>query len=190
MSNIILSILIRTIPGREAKLKELMDILNPQKNDEVEILIDDTYPMMMGTKCNKLVADSKGEYVVFIDDDDLVPHYYVKTFINAIKESRPDCISIEGICMRVDLGNQIVYKYVQALHNKVWAFETPTLLRTDLTQIGAVKKSISLQCPFPDIMYYEDRYFAESLKKVAKTEVHLLEIMYIHRYTPTKEYKI
>jgi glycosyltransferase involved in cell wall biosynthesis len=184
-----LSILIRTIPGREAKLADLLSVLNPQLTPEVEVIVDDTYPQTMGAKGNVLVSNAKGEYVVFIDDDDLVPDYYVARFLEVINRDHPDCISIEGVCHLMPEGGREIYRYRQALHNQVWGFMTPTLLLTDLTQIGAVKRSISLQCPFPDIQYYDDRVFAEQLKTVAKSESHIRETMYIHQYTPVKEYK-
>lgn len=183
-----LSILIRTIPGREAKLQELLEVIYPQvKAEDVEIIIDDTYPLMMGTKCNRLVEKAQGEYVVFIDDDDLVPEYYVQKFLDAMA-TKPDCISIEGVCRRQDMDNKEIYRYVQGLHFK-WEFVNDTLLTTNVTQIAAVKKSISVQCPFPDIMYYEDRFFADQLDKIAKSEVHIKQTMYVHRYSPVKEYK-
>jgi glycosyltransferase involved in cell wall biosynthesis len=183
-----LSILIRTIPQRASLLKEILGLLEKQKTPEVEILVDDTYPQMMGTKCNNMVKAATGEYVAFIDDDDLVPDNYVQSLLNAM-ETKPDVISFEGMCVDAKTG-EAQYRYIQRLHANKWRFEPDGHLEQDVTGIAAIRREVALQAPYPDVMYYEDRGFAENLKLVAKTEVHLPNILYIHRYTPIKDYQI
>jgi glycosyltransferase involved in cell wall biosynthesis len=46
-------------------------------------------------KRNELLDRAKGDYVVFIDDDDLVPSYYIYELLKAI-EAKPDCVGFDG----------------------------------------------------------------------------------------------
>ncbi len=182
-----LSILIRTIPQRKHLLDELLAVLNQQKTENVEIIIDDEYPKFTGKKNNDLILASYGNYVCFVDDDDLVPEYYVEKLLEAIKEN-PDVITLEGWCEQTHAPE---YRYIQTLHNKGWTYDDNGTLLCDATNISAVKREIALQCKVPDdMMYFEDRNYADILKTIAKTEIHISDIMYIHRYKTEKEYKI
>ena len=75
-----LSILICTLPERKAYLARLLGILSPQViQGKVEVLTDDTPRGVIttGQKRNNLLNRAKGKYIVFIDDDDMVPGHYV-----------------------------------------------------------------------------------------------------------------
>ena len=181
-----LSILIRTIPQRAALLQEILAVLEPQLTNEVELLTDPTFPQIMGTKCNNMLRQANGEYVAFVDDDDLVPDYYVAKFLEAIDRHHPDIVSIEGQCYQ----EEGTYRYIQTLHSPVWAFGKDGMLHQPCTGICAVKRDLAIKAGYEDVMYYEDRGFSERIKQHAKTEHHLPWIMYIHRYTPVKDYQI
>ena len=92
-----LSILILTVVGRESMLNELLNVINSQKKDDIEILIEnDNGKMKLGRKRNNLIDRAIGDYIVFVDDDDMVPDYYVSEILKGI-ESQPDCCSLEGV---------------------------------------------------------------------------------------------
>lgn len=66
-----LSILIPTVPRRKAHLERLLATLEPQLTDEVELLVlMDNKKSLIGSKRQKMIDISQGEYIVFIDDDD------------------------------------------------------------------------------------------------------------------------
>ncbi len=94
-----LSILIPTLEERIISLKELTDQLYKQigESKEVEILINsDNRQKSIGQKRNELLKQAKGDYIVFIDDDDRVPSYYIEEIFTAIKDD-PDCVGINGV---------------------------------------------------------------------------------------------
>lgn len=96
-----LSILIPTLNEPESirYLKRLRSILDPQVAKypgEVEIKIHDAgRSMPTGTKRNELIANSDGEFIVFIDCDDWVCDTYVSDIMQAL-ESNPDCVNFRG----------------------------------------------------------------------------------------------
>jgi len=93
-----LSILIPTLIERVESLKALYDSLTDQiGNKDVEIILNsDDRQKTIGQKRNELISKAKGDYIVFVDDDDRVPDYYVEKILKAI-ETNPDCVGIEGV---------------------------------------------------------------------------------------------
>lgn len=93
----------------EKYVGELLDVLEKQINDQVEvILVDDGSTKPFESKYNWLQVYRKenggcasarnyglerasGEYVQFIDSDDLVPDYFIETLLQAF-ENKPDVI--------------------------------------------------------------------------------------------------
>ena len=74
-----LSILICSLASRADKLQRLMNVLQPQINDSVELLVKtDNGEMPIGKKRNLLLEEASGAYIAFVDDDDLVSEDYVK----------------------------------------------------------------------------------------------------------------
>ena len=107
-----LSILICTLPNRIGYLSQLLQVLTPQRTDEVEVLVEsDNGSMTTGMKRNILLHSSKGKYVVFIDDDDMVAPTYVKDILMAA-ESNPDAIVFNGIMTTngVDVSESIIVR--------------------------------------------------------------------------------
>lgn len=95
----------------EPYTSELLDALNPQVNDDVEvILVDDGSPVKFetfykwckvihqknggcSTARNKGLDKAKGDYISFIDADDIVPDYYIGKILQKIKDE-PDVIEL------------------------------------------------------------------------------------------------
>lgn len=73
-------ILIPTVESRTKLLCELLDILSPQLDDDVEVLAyRDNREAGVGFKRNYLVSVADADYVSHVDDDDLVPDDFVST---------------------------------------------------------------------------------------------------------------
>src|SRR5574341_337913 len=80
---ILLSILVPTIPGREKKLASLLASLDAQvkHRSDIELLVlRDNRSMTIGEKRNKMIALARGDYCVFVDDDDDVAADSITSF--------------------------------------------------------------------------------------------------------------
>jgi glycosyltransferase involved in cell wall biosynthesis len=175
-----LSILICTIPERINKFNTLLEKLNLQSSNlETEILFDNSPKgtITIGGKRNNLLNKAKGEYVVFIDDDDDVSNEYISELINAI-EKNPDCIGFQIACdidgkkysaassMKYDWKEDVDgYKYVRSIYHK-----TP------------VKREISLKCMFPDKSFGEDYEYSIRLKQHLKSEIFINKVLYYYNF--------
>jgi len=89
-----LTIAILSIPERLHMLQKLLNELVHQSfNKPVEILyIGDNMSMTVGDKRNIALDSFKGEYIAFVDDDDMISEDYIDSLLEAI-ETSPDVIT-------------------------------------------------------------------------------------------------
>lgn len=176
----ILSILIATIPSRLDKLDSLMSCLNPQWDrmpELVEVIIDPVISYNIGTKRNKLLEKAKGDYIVFIDDDDHITKNYVKLILDAT-EKKPDCIGISGWITTNGLKSKqwhISKDYGRWFERNGIYYRTPN-------HISPVKRELALKAGFPEIEFGEDSEYSKRLLPLLKTEVKIKGNIYHYDY--------
>lgn len=182
----ILSILTATLPERATYLKRLADLLNPQiANKDVEWLVDPRpRHVPTGRKRNDLISQSKGDYVCFIDDDDIITRNYVALILEALN-GKPDVVTFEGWYTengrnRVDWVIKLGEKYEARHENgKYMFFRFPN-------HLSVIKKSIARAVPFPHIYQGEDYQWAVKIQPFLKTSVHIPEKIYHYDFRTNK----
>lgn len=198
----ILSILICHLKSRAALLERLMARLRPQLKDpecasiisksglppsvsgmdftsigDVEVLIDaDEKEITTGQKRNRLLARATGDYICFVDDDDLVPVDYCKKIIKAINSTnpRPDVIGFEGTLIRKNQPNR---RFIHSMKHSTW-FEKDKVYYRCPNHLNPVKRELALQVMFPDKTIGEDHDYSKNLHPLLKTEVYVQGSMY------------
>lgn len=166
-----LSILIATMPSRSESLDLLLKILGPQIIDKcIEICTDDSMEYNIGVKRNKLLERAKGEYIVFIDDDDHIPPYYIEEIMNALA-SKPDCVGIQGV---VTTNGKDHKKWFISKDYKEW-FEKNNIYYRTPNHISPVKRELAIKARFPEISFGEDYGYSMNLLPLLKTEVKINE---------------
>ena len=178
-----LSILICTLPERIGYLSLLLQALSPQKTDEVEILTEsDNGTISTGRKRNILLQRSKGKYVVFIDDDDMIAPTYVKDILTAA-ESNPDAIVFNGIMTTngTDERKWFISKDYSYEAKNVAYYRYPN-------HIVPRRREIALAFPFQDIRIGEDYAWATAIHnaKLIKTEVKIEKELYHYQFRTNK----
>lgn len=179
-----LSILVATIPERKSQFRRLMAHLEGMAEDEpVEILSDDAPKgdISIGSKRQRLLERATGRYVVFIDDDDWVPLYYVPEILDAI-EQRPDCI---GFLIEVHGLSRVVQRAAASDRYDTWASNADgyDYVRT-IYHKTPVKREHALAIGYADMRFAEDKDYSDRLKAsgLLKSEVFINRTMYIYRY--------
>lgn len=182
-----LSILTCTIPERAHYLKRLSDIINPQLENinNVQWLVDPAPKYIpTGTKRNNLINEAKGEYVCFVDDDDILTSNYVSLILEALN-SKPDVVTFEGWYTengrnRVDWVIKLGEKYEARHENgKYMFFRFPN-------HLSVIKKSIASRVKFPQIHQGEDYAWAVKIQPYLKTSVHIPHRIYHYDYQSNK----
>lgn len=184
---IVLSILIPTLHKRKGLLSKLMSELNRQRTDEIEILTyaDDGH-ITTGRKRNDLIKQSNGNYVVFVDDDDMVAPTYIADILEAAKQN-PDCITFRGWMetdnqCRTEFRLSIKYPYAAGTENgKQIYFRYPN-------HITPILRDIAVKFPFPNVTIGEDYQWATAIHNAGalKTEVHINKQLYFYQYKTVK----
>jgi hypothetical protein len=174
-----LSILIPSTVSRKEMTDILIDNLSNQilSNHLVEI-ISDWHPYnCVGKKRNDLLKKSQGEYIVFVDSDDLISINYVSSILKAI-ESKPDCVGINGI---ITFNGCHEKKWFISKEYGSWYEKNNIYYRTP-NHISPVKRELALQAGFPEISFGEDAEYSRRLLPLLKTETIINEPIYHYRY--------
>lgn len=171
------------MPARKESFYKLLDSLNYQlcTTQGVEILSDDSMSYNIGIKRNALLKRAKGEYVVFIDDDDEVSPDYINLILIAIKFN-PDCIGINGSITTNGLNSM---KWYISMFYKRWFTNKGIYYRTP-NHISPVKRELALQAMFPEISHAEDYEYSMRLLPLLKTEYIISEPIYTYKYISNK----
>lgn len=173
-----LSILICSLQERQEKLNRLMEVLKPQINDEVEVIIkSDSRQMSIGTKRNSLLNEAKGEYIAFIDDDDVVSADYVNKILSAI-ESKPDCCGIQGT---ITFQGRCPRTFIHSLEYANW-FEKDNIYYRCPNHLNPVKRELALKVGFKEVNFGEDRDYSTRLFPLLKTEIMISDSIYYYLF--------
>lgn len=179
--------------SRQEKLKRLLDVLLPQAekagNAEV-VALHNFGERHVGEYRQALLESAGGEYVSYVDDDDMVEPDFVPVIMEAMA-GRPDYIAFQH-AYYVD-GNRWPLPVITGLELGGWYDVLPSLDRLgveprgqqapgmyrDVTHINPVKASIARQAVFgtwpgkPD-----DRRYVETIRRLARTQVSIPRVLY------------
>lgn len=202
-----ISILIPTIPSRESSLNNLLKILLPQMstfttsisyddgnpiskyhnfNSEI-IVYSDNKKITTGEKRNRLLKIAKGKYVIYIDDDDEVPNYYINELKKAC-DSDSDCFAINGK-MTTDGQKEIKWRLSKDYDNITIKENGVDVYLRKTNHITGVKRELALLAPFPNKSNAEDKGYSDALNPFLKTEYKIELPMYHYKFsTKNKEY--
>ncbi len=191
-----LSILIAALHKREKSLRELLDILHRQifalaNPWRVEIHVArDSGELPVGAKRQSLLRQARGEFVCFIDDDDLVAPTYIADILNAI-DRRPgaDCVVFAGR-LEVDgrfagpFDYSITHQHYYQIGNRY--FRTPN-------HLCPVRRDLAIQVGFKAVNCGEDTDYARRLYPLLKTQAEIAatdgtgekKTLYHYRFSPT-----
>jgi hypothetical protein len=188
MSDILLSICIPTVVGREEKLQKLLDNLGTQIHEHnlfqfVEIIVDkDNKEVSIGEKRDRMYKGCSGLFSVQIDDDDDVAKDYLITIMENMDE-RVDCIGYQELCIMDGKKKKSDF----SIKYDTWKENTFALngfhhLRTPFCK-SPIKTTICKFVGVKDMRFGEDHDFAKRVKQYLRTETYINKEMYIYQYT-------
>lgn len=181
------SILICTLQRRRHYLEKLIVCLKPQVPTDccIEILFEeDCGELPIGAKRNNLLERSKGKFVAFIDDDDLVSDDYVAKILNVIR-NHPD-VQVIGMSLIMTTNGIEPEKSFHSLQYKSWwdCTDTETGRKKyfrNPNHLNPVLRELALKVKFPDgSSHGEDRDYSMRLLPLLEREVNIPEPIYFY----------
>lgn len=160
-------------------LAELVAILGPQLVPDSEHLVDDG-DGSVGAKRNRLLAKATGDYVAFVDDDDLVSTNYVADILASI-EHNPDCVGMVGLLMRDGI---IVGAFEHSIRYHAWEDRGPSAAPRWVrppNHLNPVRRDLAIATGFLDINHGEDQDYSMRLAPMLNIEKMAPEVLYLYR---------
>jgi hypothetical protein len=176
------TILVPTIPQREHLLMRLFDVLIPQLDEHrgaVRVLAwRNAGVPTLGEIRDGLVAEAGSEYVSFVDDDDLVPDYYVAEIVKALA-TRPDHVGFQLDYSTNGVGHEIVD---HSMRHGRWQRNGDGQLVRDLTHIDPIRRDLAMRGTFVThrLKRAEDRHWVKQVRNHLATEVYIDKVMYYY----------
>lgn len=175
-----LSLLIASVFERRDHLTRLLAALVPQaidSLDRVELLISsDNKQKPIGEKRQELLEHASGEYVCFIDDDDMVSDEYVKKVLPLL-----DGVDYIGFRLQLYLNGKPQKPTVHSIRFGGVSEDDGGYYR-DISHLNPIKRSIALAGFFGGGNKEDDRWASAIREKgLVKTEHFIDEVMY-HYY--------
>lgn len=182
------SILVLTQPSRTEFLKRLMENLSPQveKFPDVEVVVtlfDARFSI--GKNRGRMIDAAAGEYVNFVDDDDLVAEDYVASI-------RPLLDGTDYVGFLAKFHRDGVYCGKLSFHSldfKRWSDNAYGYFR-DISHLNPMRKALAVAGRMGDHegLVREDFFWAERLRAmgILKTENFVPKPMYLVYYRSNK----
>lgn len=168
------SILIATVPARSNLLCRLLYVLYPQLTDDIELVVDGRDITPIGKKRQRMVESSSGEYLSFIDDDDLVAEDYVKTLLPLM-----DGVDYVGFKLQYYANGVADKPTFHDLKYDTWSEDHNGYYR-GVTHLNPIRSDIAKQVKFSG-GFGEDKRWADSVQKLCHSSNYTPRTMY-HYY--------
>lgn len=132
----------------------------------------------IGRKRNDLLALAQGEYVCFVDDDDMVTDDYVSSLLAGIS-SGADVVTFD-VAVTLNGGQPFLARYSKdfAASRKLEG-----LWERLPNHLMAVRREMAVQTGFPDVHVGEDADYAARLYPLLRTEHRIERVLYHYRYS-------
>ncbi len=186
-TDILLSVLIPSIPSRFALAQKLFQNLESQVSDSpVEILmLVDNKSLSIGAKREALMQSCKGSFVAYADDDDEIAPNYISEIVSAVQENPSvDVITfkqntvLDGKKFTVDFDlNCKVPEQAQLMYDGNFR----DIKRPPWT-VCAWRTSLAKKYHFPDTGFDEDWQWVQQLMSEAKTQHKIDSVLHTYRY--------
>jgi glycosyltransferase involved in cell wall biosynthesis len=151
-------LLIPTMPARQVLLARLFDRLLPQLAGHPSVgYFTDDGPGTIGAKRQRMMENSKANYIAFIDDDDMISEDYIERILPLLVSS-PDCV---GLIVHVTMDgvpwspSPLFQHSLQWRANESWSGNTRTP-----HHLCPLRRDLALRSRFPDKSWGEDYSFA------------------------------
>lgn len=178
-----LSILVATVGQRQERFTNLLTELLKQAYEhegEVEIVAYwNNGELPMSTIRQKLVEEASGDYTCFVDDDDMVPPYYVGEILKATEKD----VDYVGWQMQYYNNGELAKPTFHSLVYDSW-YEDDKGYYRDVSHLNPIKHTIALEVSFEaPAGTPEDALWATRIAPYLNVESYINKVMYFYQHS-------
>ncbi|ASD53408.1 glycosyltransferase [Mycobacterium phage Lucky2013] len=149
------------------------------ERERVEIIVlTDNKKRPIGDKRNQMLALAQGEYVAFVDDDDVLEDTYLRSLLLSTAFGA-DVITFQ-VSVTINGGPA-----KKCIYSKDFAQDAnfPTRYERLPNHLMCVKRDLALSVGFPEVNCGEDSSYAKALHPLLKTEHAIDRVLYHYVYS-------
>lgn len=170
------NILIATLGQRGDRFKRLIDILMPQvdkcNGDVIVTALWNNGEHSLSHIRQSLIEHADGEYVSFVDDDDVLPHYFVDEIVK-----RLDGVDYVGWQMQTYIDGNPLKPTFHSLRYDHWWDDANGYYR-DVSHLNPVRLQLARQADFRRTTPPEDVAWCDQMRGLVVTEHYIDRVMY------------
>lgn len=177
------NILIATLGERRDRFARLLDQLLPQVEAYPEVTVTALWnngEEGIGEIRHRLLAQSRSDYVSFVDDDDEVPDYFVRRVVEVLTAEEPDYVGwtmqcyVDGVKMK-PTRHSIIFDG--------WTEDENGYYR-DVSHLNPIRTEIARRGDFR-VELPEDRSWAAQVAPFLHYETYVTDVMYHYHSSST-----
>jgi cellulose synthase/poly-beta-1,6-N-acetylglucosamine synthase-like glycosyltransferase len=176
-----LSVLICSLPSRLDRLDKVVTEINRQSiGQDVEILyLGDNKSMSVGEKRNMLMYISSGDYVCFVDDDDMVTSDYIAKIMKGV-EGEPDVFCFNVLKKKTMKDGSVTEQLM--IHKKQHGknHNADGMMKMIPGHLNVFRRELAMREPFPNKNLSEDHAWATKILPFIEKEEMIDEVLYIY----------
>ena len=173
-----LSVLICTASERvRTFLPQCIEELDRQCKDYPDVefyYLGDNCKLRVGAKRHILLQIAQGEYVVFVDDDDIIVPDYISSIYEALNGSD---VIVFDVAVSVNGSPYKPVKYDIAFKNDK---DLPNRYERLPNHLMVVKRELALKASYPNMQNRKDAVYAKNLQPLLKTQNRINKTLYYY----------
>lgn len=139
------------------------------------LILCDNRQRTIGAKRQALVETARGDYIAFVDDDDLVAPDYVHALLEAMRQA-PDVVTFRQRAVYNGQETEVHFH----LGTGDGAFVPGGVTKRDAWHVCAWRREVVAGCVFGESNYGEDLVWARQARKRARHSMHIPKVL--HEY--------
>jgi hypothetical protein len=177
------------MPDRREQRRRVLMLLEPQleRYDDIELLIlEDNCKRKYGPKLQAMVDIAQGDYISFIDDDDLVSERYVELIYPHLNGT-VDCVGFTG---HISINDGPIMPVFYSIKNKIPENRFDGYYRY-VQHVNPIKRSIIQQVPY-DGHFGADTVWSDQVSELnlLNVEAYVPEVMYMYLASTTENREV
>ncbi len=172
-----LTVIVMSTTKRKGLLNRIIGVLLPQLTPQVELLVSTTGEQeTVGAKRERLKQAACGDFICFVDDDDMISEQYISSILHEIKSnSSIDCVGFMGT---LESPNGKICQVSYSLRNKDRIGRENDTFFCGVGHLTPIRREIAQTVTFGDKDSGEDSDYCKEVMEKLRSEAFINKTLY------------